>query len=144
MAELGTATLMNKPDSLALLLVYGSLKRGQAHHDQLQGCRWQGQARLQGLALYDLGPFPMAVITANPNHQLVGELYSADAQQLAHLDRFEGVPRLYQRQPFTLPDGRRVWVYVGQPRQVRHVPLIASGVWMGPLRARSSNDSGRH
>ena len=121
-------------DSAALVFVYGSLKRGQVNHGQLQGCAWQGEAELNGLALYDLGPFPMA-IPADPEARLRGEIYSVDAEQLARLDHFEGAPRLYERQRWQLIDGRAVWVYVGRPRQVRHVRRIASGCWRGRGKA---------
>ena len=116
-------------DSAALVFVYGSLKRGRVHHNQMDGCSWQGEAELAGLALYDLGPFPMAVATDDSNAHVQGELYWVDREHLARLDRFEGVPRLYERQSWPLRDGRAAWVYVGRPRQVRHVRRIASGRW---------------
>jgi gamma-glutamylcyclotransferase (GGCT)/AIG2-like uncharacterized protein YtfP len=131
MAELG-----NSADSVALVFVYGSLKRDQSNHQQLQGCSWQGEAWLAGLALYDLGPFPMAVASDDPHQRLEGEVYAVNAAQLLELDRFEGVPRLYQRQLHRLRDGRSVWVYVGRLQQVRYVPLIASGRWLGPRSGR--------
>ena len=118
-------------DSAALLFVYGSLMRGQASHNRMAGCRWQGQAELTGLALHDLGPFPMAVPSEDPSLRLHGELYAVNDEQLAALDHFEGVPRLYERQRRTLADGRAVWIYVGRPRQVRHVAVMTSGRWCG-------------
>ena len=117
-------------DSAALVFVYGSLKRGQTNHSQMDGCAWLGEAELSGLALYDLGPFPMAV-PAGPEASLQGEIYRVDAAQLARLDRFEGAPRLYERQRWQLSDGRAVWVYVGRAWQVRHVRRITSGCWQG-------------
>lgn len=119
-------------DSDALVFVYGSLKRGMANHGQLDGARWLGEAQLQGLALYDLGPFPMAVISNDDAAVLQGEIHAVTAPHLQALDRFEGVPRLYERQAWRLEDGRRVWVYVGRAQQVRHVNRIASGRWNGP------------
>ena len=124
-------------DSAALVFVYGSLKRGQVNHGELQGCDWLGEAELSGLALYDLGPFPMA-IPADPVARLQGEIYRVNPEQLAQLDRFEGVPRLYERQQWRLNDGRSVWVYVGRPHQVRHVRRIASGCWQGSGTALAS------
>jgi hypothetical protein len=73
----------------------------------------------------------MAISSDDPHALLHGELYRVDAEQLAHLDRFEGVPRLYERQRRTLADGRPVWVYVGRSRQVRHVQRLHSGIWLG-------------
>lgn len=118
-------------DSAVLVFVYGTLQRGEVNHAQMAGCRWLGQAELRGLALYDLGPFPMAVPTADAGSRLHGELYAVNAEQLARLDRFEGAPRLYERQRHRLSDGRAVWVYVGRPRQVRHVRRLPSGRWRG-------------
>jgi gamma-glutamylcyclotransferase (GGCT)/AIG2-like uncharacterized protein YtfP len=115
-----------------LVLVYGTLKRGQPNHHQLGGSPFRGEAELAGLALYDLGPFPMAIACDRPGTHISGELYAVSGHHLAALDRFEGAPRLYQRQSHRLSDGRAVWVYVGRPRQVRHVPLIASGIWPAP------------
>jgi gamma-glutamylcyclotransferase (GGCT)/AIG2-like uncharacterized protein YtfP len=118
-------------DSAVLVFVYGSLRRGEANHPQMAGCRWVGEAELSGLDLYDLGPFPMAVPADDAGSRLQGELYAVDAEQLARLDRFEGVPRLYERQRHRLSDGRAVWVYVGRLRQVRHVQRLPSGRWRG-------------
>lgn len=126
-------------DSAALVFVYGSLKRGQANHHLLKSGHWQGTASLAGLALYDLGPFPMAIANDDATSWLEGELYAVGAQLLERLDHFEGVPRLYERQARTLADGRTVWVYLGRARQVRHVRRIPSGCWTGP----HSNDGWR-
>lgn len=112
-----------------LVFVYGSLKRGQPNHHQLGGSPCCGDARLTGLALYDLGPFPMAIVSDDADAVLNGELYAVTADQLEALDRFEGAPRLYERQRHRLADGRAVWVYVGRPRQVRLVARIPSGMW---------------
>jgi len=116
---------------LELVFVYGSLKRGMANHQQLSGAMFIGVAQLQGLALFDLGPFPMAIASGDPGHSLHGEIYGLDPNCLAALDRFEGAPRLYERLSWPLADGRRVWVYVGRPQQVRHVRRISSGIWKG-------------
>ena len=118
-------------DSGGLVFVYGSLKRGQPEHRRLAGSPCFGEAQLRGLALYDLGPFPMAVAVTDPDALLHGELYALTGEQLAELDRYEGAPRLYERQRWVLDDGRAVWVYVGRPRQVRHVPRLPSGLWRG-------------
>lgn len=119
-----------------LVLVYGTLKRGQPNHHQLGGSPCCGEARLTGLALYDLGPFPMAVATDDPKACIQGELYALTAEQLGALDRFEGAPRLYERQRRQLADGRPVWVYVGRPRQVRHSPRLVRGTWTIPTLSR--------
>jgi gamma-glutamylcyclotransferase (GGCT)/AIG2-like uncharacterized protein YtfP len=122
----------NSADSDALVFVYGSLKRHMANHRELQGAAWLCEARIEGLTLHDLGPFPMAIRSSEAGCTITGEVYRVGPKLLANLDRFEGVPRLYERQLHHLTDGIEVWVYVGHARQVRHSRRIASGVWNGP------------
>lgn len=110
----------------SLLFVYGSLQRGQLNHPWLADAPCLGRACLEGLQLHDLGPFPMAIVGEGRLH---GELYRVGAPLLARLDRFEGVPRLYERCRWPLADGRAVWVYLGRPRQVRHSPRLQQGIW---------------
>ena len=112
-----------------LVFVYGTLKRGHGNHHWLAGAPFMGEAELPQVVLFDLGPFPMAV---PGNGRVIGELYRIDAAALARLDRLEGYPRLYDRRPLPLADGRSAWVYLGRPHQVRHVPPIADGRWQGP------------
>jgi gamma-glutamylcyclotransferase (GGCT)/AIG2-like uncharacterized protein YtfP len=113
-------------DIETLLFVYGTLKRGQPNHGRLQGARCLGLASLQGACLFDLGPFPMAIAGEG---RVAGELYAVASADLPDLDAFEGCPRLYQRHWLPLTDGRHAWVYLGQPRQVRHVPQLVGGQW---------------
>lgn len=109
-----------------LLFVYGTLKRGFANHRQLGGAPFAGEMTMPGIDLHDLGPFPMAIVGTGCAH---GELYRVADSLLAALDRFEGAPRLYERQRLPLADGRQAWVYLGRPRQVRHSPRLADGRW---------------
>jgi gamma-glutamylcyclotransferase (GGCT)/AIG2-like uncharacterized protein YtfP len=112
-----------------LVFVYGTLKRGHGNHHWLLDAPFLGEAVLPDVVLHDLGPFPMAV----PGEGIVrGEVYRVDAAGLARLDRLEGYPRLYDRRPLPLADGRQAWVYLGRPHQVRHVSAIADGCWQGP------------
>jgi gamma-glutamylcyclotransferase (GGCT)/AIG2-like uncharacterized protein YtfP len=122
----------NGADSDALVFVYGSLKRGMAAHGQLEGACWRGAATLPGFALYDLGPFPMAIPCSEPGCAIRGECFAVHAALLEQLDRFEGVPRLYARQCHVLANGLKAWVYVGRTEQVRHVQRVADGCWKGP------------
>jgi hypothetical protein len=61
--------------------------------------------------------------------RISGEVYAVEGSGLARLDELEGYPRLYDRQVLSLNDGRRAWVYLGRPRQVRHAPVVAGGSW---------------
>jgi gamma-glutamylcyclotransferase (GGCT)/AIG2-like uncharacterized protein YtfP len=111
------------------VFVYGSLKRGEPNHHWIAAAPYLGEAQLPGARLYDLGPFPMAVASGDPADTIAGELYAVTPAVLAALDRFEGVPRLYERQSWRLANGTQAWVYMGRQRQVRHVARIASGRW---------------
>lgn len=122
-------------EPMAPVLVYGSLKRGFANHPWLGGARFLGNGVMQGLALHDLGPFPMAVPSAD-GALLHGELYAVDGALLARLDQLEGTPRLYERWRHPLLGGGEAWVYVGRPAQVRHAPRLADGRWQGPRDGR--------
>ena len=123
-----------------LLFVYGTLKRGLANHHQLAGAPFVAEASMEGVDLHDLGPFPMAIAGEGLAH---GELYRVDGEQLARLDRFEGVPRLYTRHRMPLRDGRPAWIYLGRPRQVRHSPRLAEGRWPA-TDGRRSRQGGLH
>ena len=119
------------------LVVYGTLKRGHPNHHWLLDAHYQGVVRLEGMALYDLGPFPMAI---RGSGELIGELYRLDADTLAAIDRFEGAPRLYQRLRCQPVGGPWSWVYLGSFRQVRHSPRLVSGVWSGTRRLRRQDE----
>ena len=114
------------PQDRHFVFVYGTLKRGEKNHHWLEGARFQGEAELNGVVLHDLGPFPMAVIGEGTT---IGEVYAVEGSGLARLDELEGYPRLYDRQVLSLGDGRRAWVYLGRPRQVRDAPVVAGGLW---------------
>lgn len=132
-------------DHETLLFVYGTLKRGQPNHNRLKGSCFLGRATLAGACLFDLGPFPMAVAGQG---WVVGELYGISWSALPDLDAFEGCPRLYQRHWCSLVEGPQAWVYLGQPRQVRHVRRLEGGHWPSGDTARCaeplSSSNGRH
>lgn len=112
--------------------VYGTLKRGQSNHHYLARARYLGPARLDGFALYDLGPWP-AVRPGTGCVQV--EVYAVDAPTLAALDELEDyraaapASGLYDRVQVTTPYGR-AWLYrynrALSPRQ-----YLASGCWDG-------------
>jgi len=114
------------------VFVYGTLKRGEKNHHWLEGASFQGKAELNGVVLHDLGPFPMAVVGEGT---AIGEVYAVEGSGVARLDELEGYPRLYDRQVLSLCDGRRAWVYLGRPHQVRHALVVAGGPWRANSRS---------
>lgn len=113
----------------ALVAVYGSLKQGEANHHWLRSAPRLAIVHLQGLALYDLGPYPMAVPCSDHNATITAELYAVNPDQLRALDLLEDHPNEYVRELRPLDDGRDVWIYLGRSEQVSGCPRLPSGQW---------------
>jgi gamma-glutamylaminecyclotransferase len=73
------------------LFVYGSLKRGGLHHDELGGAPFLGEAQTEpGYVLTQLGSY-WALLPAPESSAVVsGELFEVAAPRLTALDDFEG------------------------------------------------------
>lgn len=91
---------MMSTNDQVVILVYGTLKRGDCRHGAMEGCRFIGPARTTAdYTLYSCGSFP-ALVKATDDFRtgVVGELYEAPTALLdQHLDFIEGVPYLYRR-----------------------------------------------
>jgi gamma-glutamylaminecyclotransferase len=108
------------------LFVYGTLKRGCAHHDLLAGARFAGAARTApGFVLVDLGAYPGMV--RGGAAAVAGELFEVDRELLARLDRFEGHPHLFHRARVPLADGRSTHAYLLDPAHAAGPPPIPPG-----------------
>ncbi len=111
--------------------VYGTLKRGQSNHHYLASADYLGNVRLDGFALYDLGPWP--AVKQEPGVVQV-EVYAVDVATFAALDELEdycaAAPDrgLYDRIQVNTPCGR-AWLYLYNgavlPRQ-----RLNSGNWV--------------
>lgn len=103
-----------------LLFVYGSLKRGGAHHAELGDAAAKGACRTAArYSLVVLGGYP--ALCAG-DKAITGELYLVNELQLAALDRFEGQD--YLRRPIELSDARIVEAYVlAEPGRLGCVPF---------------------
>jgi len=92
-----------------LLFVYGSLKRGARHHDEIAGVPFLGQTRTAArYGLTQHGEYPGLVPGAET---VAGELYEVSSEHLARLDEFEGCPEYFRRSPVVLEDGREAMAY---------------------------------
>ncbi|HEU4404538.1 MAG TPA: gamma-glutamylcyclotransferase family protein [Polyangiaceae bacterium] len=110
-----------------VLLVYGSLLRGERNHGRMKGARFLGPARtLARYALYHLGHYPGMT---EGTQAVEGELYEVDAGLLAALDAFEGHPTYFRRGPVALEGGGRAEGYLLTRTQVAGRPLVPSGSW---------------
>lgn len=74
------------------LFVYGSLKRGGRHHDELAGAVFLGPATtLPGYRLEPLGEYlALIAVPPEPEAAVSGEMFEVDESQLTALDAFEG------------------------------------------------------
>ena len=125
---------------MPLLFVYGSLKQGFPNEHVNTGRRVAGEYRThERYALYLLGPGEVPCLVAPPGdgHQVIGELYEVDDDDLRRMDRLErlGEPEGYERveavvERFDIsPVARsRVFIYVKQDRSI-----AASTARIGPL-----------
>jgi gamma-glutamylcyclotransferase (GGCT)/AIG2-like uncharacterized protein YtfP len=111
------------------LFVYGTLRQelvGKTSRDLaalMKSLLFVGRGKIQG-QLYDLGDYPAAIVGAEFNTRIVGEIYELPEPQgtLEILDAYEGfIPgeleaSLFARikEPVTLEDGRQLqcWIYV--------------------------------
>ncbi len=73
-------------DDRTPLFVYGTLLRGLSRAQMLRESRFLGPALASG-QLFDLGTYP--ALCPGPG-QVVGELYTVDADTLQRIDRVEG------------------------------------------------------
>src|SRR5688572_26134467 len=94
------------------LFVYGSLLRGERHHDVLAAARFLGPARTAARYRLVQGEAYPALLTAG-QATVIGELYEVSAELLVRLDAFEDHPNLYRRTSILLADGTEAWAYVG-------------------------------
>lgn len=92
-----------------ILFVYGSLKRGARHHDELMAARFLATARTAPrYSLSSHGEYPALV----PGAEVVsGELYEVTPELLERLDEFEGCPEFFRRASVSLEDGREAMAY---------------------------------
>jgi gamma-glutamylcyclotransferase (GGCT)/AIG2-like uncharacterized protein YtfP len=108
-----------------IVFVYGTLRRGYGGVMSNWLARYAGYlgaATVRG-RLYDTGSYPALVTSSRPDERVAGDLYLlSKPQQLAKLDRFEGIgpgqrrPYEYRRDWLDVTDerGERLgaWVYV--------------------------------
>lgn len=111
--------------------VYGTLKRGHNNSHLLSRATFLGTDRLTTLTLYNLGPYPGALL--KPSDGVSVEIYAVNDPMLEELDVLEDyIPSapaksLYLRKRLDTRFGL-CWVYIyNQP--VTSKQIIASGNW---------------
>jgi len=111
------------------LFVYGSLKRGFANADRLDGAVFVRRARTApGYRLHVVGGYPALV--AAGGGVVCGEVYGVTVEHLAALDAFEGVPSLYERASVELDDGETAEAYVMSEARVSGYAIVPGDEWV--------------
>lgn len=111
--------------------VYGTLKRGFSNHHIMGEAQFLGEDILKQITLYDLGPYPGAVLV--DSHGIEVEVFSLNTSQLTLLDMLEEYDQedpadsLYTRMQLVTRFGP-AWVYLYQGKVEGHRRL-ESGSW---------------
>jgi gamma-glutamylcyclotransferase (GGCT)/AIG2-like uncharacterized protein YtfP len=111
------------------LFVYGSLRRGEEHHDRLEGARFEREATVRGARLVIQGGYPALVLEGEG--LVHGEVHRVSQRLLQTLDVFEEVPQRYARGSVILDDGSGAMAYSVSPERARGLVEIPSGRWRG-------------
>lgn len=120
---------------MTTVFVYGTLKTGQRNWQHFLAPQQGRKATMRGLELHDTGFYPMA-IEADPDKVVVGELFEVNDEQLADLDRLEGVGSGHYRREtmlatadgYTQPTTCDVYLSDYAP----DYPLVEGGNWLPP------------
>ena len=99
------------------VLVYGSLRAGHEAHALLQGATRGRDGVLDGVCCLQHQGYLML---AEGSGSITGEVYRVSAKQLEELDRWEEVPKVYERVKRQLRDGRWISVYVQAVNPAHH------------------------
>lgn len=107
------------------VFVYGTLLKGCCNHGLLEDACYLGEAKVEGLAVYDLGAYPGARFEQGCS--ALGEVYEVDAETLRRLNILEGKGSLYDldRVKCDFENGicfAGVYVYRGSVEEVNLIP----------------------
>jgi len=123
--------------------VYGTLKHGHCNSQLLRQAEFLGTDRMTSLTLYDLGPYPGALL--KPSDGVSVEIYAVNDLMLAELDALEDyspsapTQSLYLRKRLATRFGL-CWVYIYN-RPVSSQQLIVSGNWSALNRPESLSEA---
>jgi gamma-glutamylcyclotransferase (GGCT)/AIG2-like uncharacterized protein YtfP len=118
----------------SLVGVYGTLKKGYPNHRYLNQSKLVDEGWIDGVQLYDLGPFPAAV--KGGENPVYVEVYEVNEDTLPRIDHLEGFnpstpeSSMYIRRQVSTFEGIRCWVYFYNGDTSKY-PVLADGVWYG-------------
>ncbi|MGL4751080.1 MAG: gamma-glutamylcyclotransferase family protein [Aeromonadaceae bacterium] len=110
---------------MALVWVYGTLRRGESNHSLMRECAYLGQWwSPPNFYLIDLGEYPGII---SGQQSVLGEIYVVDEPTLARLDLLEETPDEYTREMMLTPWGEAFYYHYRQTCQ--GLAAIPSGDW---------------
>lgn len=110
---------------MALLWVYGTLRRGEAAHAMLRDCAYLGQWWTPpNFYLIDLGEYPGVIVG---QQSVLGEVYVVDGITLDRVDAYEAAPESYSREMLLTPWGEAFYYHYRMACQ--GLAAIPSGDW---------------
>lgn len=112
-----------------LVAVYGSLREGLGNHRLIESCEKLSTERLHGFKMNDLGYFPAAFSTNNPEDSIVIEIYKVDEDQTKEsLDALEGYRSgFYDRIKVSTSKGD-AWIYIMDEN--KSLKIVEEGDWI--------------
>lgn len=117
------------------VFVYGTLLSGEPNSHLLERGDLVSKATTEpSFELVSLGAFPGMV--AGGETAVRGEVYAVDRWTLTAMDRLEGHPRFYRREPIRMDDGTEALAYLLSGEQAAGKTKIASGDWRSHRKER--------
>jgi gamma-glutamylcyclotransferase (GGCT)/AIG2-like uncharacterized protein YtfP len=108
------------------VFVYGTLMKGEHHHEVLKSASFVGLTETQGnFDLVQIDYYP--ALLPEGKTRIMGELYEVDDATLAELDELEEVPDYYVRERIKLADDSEAFVYLMPRERAAGAEPIASG-----------------
>ena len=117
---------------MRLIFVYGTLKRGFGNYHHLlmrDDVNFVKEAEtFPNFTMFNLWGFPG--IIRGGKTAIKGEVFEVPDELIKSLDRLEGHPTFYRRQPEVLADGSQVELYVlAKPTRYAGYDEVESGEW---------------
>ena len=92
------------PSKPKFVFVYGTLKRGFTNHHLLVDSIYLGVVYTLRRFTLGMDKYHIPYMIDIPNTRIRGELYLVDPSNLAKLDKFENVPKYYNRRKIIVQD----------------------------------------
>jgi gamma-glutamylcyclotransferase (GGCT)/AIG2-like uncharacterized protein YtfP len=107
------------------VFVYGTLMKGEHHHEVLKNAQFVGLTETQAsFELVQIDYYP--ALLPQGSARVMGEVYEVDDATLAQLDELEEVPDYYVRERITLADDSEAFVYIMPRERAEGAEPIAS------------------